>query len=63
MGLRYRVGGKSGGVLPGRRLAPENDQVHPPTLERAQEQLSRLPQASHEGESTTIRLAAVGLVI
>lgn len=64
MGLRYRVAGKSGGVLPGRRqLAPENHQVHPSTLERAQEQLSRLPQASHEGEMTTIRLAVVGLLI
>lgn len=63
MGLRYRVAGKSGGVLPGRRLAPENHQVHPSTLERAQKQLSRLPQASHEGGMTTIRLAVVGLVI
>ena len=58
-----RVAGKSRGVLPGRRLAPENHQVHPPTLERAQKQLSRLPQASHEGEMTTIRLAGVGLLI
>ena len=45
------------------RRAPENDQVQPSTLERAQKQLSCLPQASHEGESTTIRLAVVGLFI